>query len=140
MRYYAVFDTNVLISSLLTKQTDTATARVVDAISSGDIIPLYNQEILNEYEEELHRAKFSFSEERIQKILLMVRQFGMAVNPSPTGEILVDMDDLVFYEIVMEKRKDNAYLITGNIRHFPERDFIVTPSEMMALIYKDQAF
>ncbi len=140
MRYYAVFDTNVLISSLLTKQTDTATARVVDAISSGDIIPLYNQEILNEYDEVLHRAKFSFSEERIQKILLMVRQFGMAVNPSPTGEILVDMDDLVFYEIVMEKRKDNAYLITGNIRHFPERDFIVTPSEMMALIYKDQAF
>lgn len=140
MRYYAVFDTNVLISSLLTKQTDTATARVVDAISSGDIIPLYNQEILNEYDEVLHRAKFSFSEERIQKILLMVRQFGMAVNSSPTGEILVDMDDLVFYEIVMEKRKDNAYLITGNIRHFPERDFIVTPSEMMALIYKDQAF
>ena len=140
MRYYAVFDTNVLISSLLTKQTDTATARVVDAISSGDIIPLYNQEILNEYDEVLHRAKFSFSEERIQKILLMIRQFGMAVNPSPTGEILVDMDDLVFYEIVMEKRKDNAYLITGNIRHFPERDFIVTPSEMMALIYKDQAF
>ena len=140
MRYYAVFDTNVLISSLLTKQTDTATARVVDAISSGDIIPLYNQEILNEYDEVLHRAKFSFSEERIQKILLMIRQFGMAVNPSPTGEILMDMDDLVFYEIVMEKRKDNAYLITGNIRHFPERDFIVTPSEMMALIYKDQAF
>ena len=140
MRYYAVFDTNVLISSLLTKQTDTATARVVDAISSGDIIPLYNQEILNEYDEVLHRAKFSFSEERIQKILLMIRQFGMAVNPSPTGEILVDMDDLVFYEIVMEKRKDNAYLITGNIRHFPERDFIVTLSEMMALIYKDQAF
>lgn len=115
---YAVFDTNVLISSLLTKRTDTATARVVDAIISGDIIPLYNQEILSEYNEVLHRKKFSFSEERIQKILLMIRQFGLAVNPSPTGEILVDMDDLVFYEIVMEKRDDNAYLITGNTRHF----------------------
>lgn len=136
MRCYAVFDTNVLISSLLTKRTDTATARVVDAISSGDIIPLYNQEILSEYQEVLHRGKFSFSEERIQKILLMIRQFGLAVNPSPTGEILVDMDDLVFYEIVMEKRDDNAYLITGNIRHFPERDFIVTPSEMIEILYK----
>lgn len=115
---YAVFDTNVLISSLLTKRTDTATARVVDAITSSDIIPLYNQEILSEYNEVLHRKKFSFSEERIQKILLMIRQFGLAVNPSPTGEILVDMDDLVFYEIVMEKRDDNAYLITGNTRHF----------------------
>lgn len=139
MRCYAVFDTNVLISSPLTKRTDTATAKVVDAISSGDIIPLYNQEILSEYNEVLHRKKFSFSEERIQKILLMIRQFGLVVNPSPTGEILVDMDDLVFYEIVMEKRDDNAYLITGNIRHFPKRDYIVTPSEMIAILYKDSA-
>lgn len=137
MRYYAVFDTNVLISSLLTKRTDTATAKVVDAISSGDIIPLYNQEILEEYDEVLHRAKFSFSEQRIHRMLQMIRQFGLAVNPSPTGEILVDMNDLVFYEIVMEKRNDDAYLITGNIRHFPERDFIVTPSEMMEILRKD---
>ena len=107
---------------------------MVDAIYSGDIVPLYNQEILNEYNEVLHRKKFSFSEERIQKILLMIRQFGLAVNPSPTGEILVDMDDLVFYEIVMEKRNDDAYLITGNIRHFPRRDFIVTPSEMVEIV------
>lgn len=130
MRYYAVFDTNVLISSLLTKRTDTATAQVVDAISSGLIIPLYNQEILDEYTDVLHRAKFSFSEERIGRLMAMIRQYGLAVNPSPTGEILV------FYEVVMEKREDDAYLITGNIRHFPERDFIVTPAEMMAIIEK----
>lgn len=67
--------------------------------------------------------------------MLMIRQFGLAVNPSPTGEILVDMDDLVFYEIVMEKRDDNAYLITGNVRHFPKRHFIVTPSEMIEILY-----
>ena len=65
---------------------------------------------------------------------MMIRQFGLAVNPCPTGEILVDMDDLVFYEVVMEKREDDAYLITGNLRHFPVRDFIVTPAEMMDII------
>ena len=134
MKYYAVFDTNVLISSLLTKRMDTATAKVVDSIVTGDIIPLYNQEILDEYDEVLHRKKFSFSEERIRRILTMICQFGLAVNPSPTGEILVDMDDLVFYEVVMEKRDDDAYLITGNIRHFPKREYIVTPSEMMAIL------
>lgn len=138
MRYYAVFDTNVLISSLLTKRTDTATAQVVDAISSGLIIPLYNQEILDEYADVLHRAKFSFSEERIGRLMTMIRQYGLAVNPGPTGEILVDMDDLVFYEVVMEKREDDAYLITGNIRHFPERDFIVTLTEMMTIIEKNK--
>ena len=82
----------------------------------------------------LHRRKFSFSEERIRRILMMIRQFGLAVNPSPTGEILVDMDDLVFYEVVMEKREDDADLITGNLRHFPVRDYIVTPAEMMDII------
>lgn len=132
MRYYAVFDTNVLISSFLTKRTDTATAQVVDAISSGLIIPLYNQEILDEYTDVLHRAKFSFSEERIGRLMTMIRQYGLAVNPSPTGEILV------FYEVVMEKREDDAYLITGNIRHFPEGDFIVTPAEMMAIIEENK--
>ena len=138
MRYYAVFDTSVLISSLLTKRTDTATAQVVDAISSGLIIPPYNQEILDEYTDVLYRAKFSFSEESIGRLMTMIRQYGLAVNPSPTGEILVDMDDLVFYEVVMEKREDDAYLITGNIRHFPEKDFIVTPAEMMAIIEKNK--
>lgn len=136
MRYYAVFDTNVLISSLLTKRRDTATAQVVDAISKGNLIPLYNQEILEEYEEVLHRPKFSFSEEKIIQLLKMIRQFGLAVNPTPTGEILPDMDDLVFYEVVMEKRDEDAYLVTGNIRHFPEHNFIVTPAEMMELLNK----
>ena len=44
------------------------------------------------------------------------------------------MDDLVFYEIAMEKRNDNAYLVTGNQKHYPIRDFIITPAEMVAII------
>ena len=44
------------------------------------------------------------------------------------------MDDLVFYEVVMEKRNDDAYLITGNIKHFPERKYIVTPAQMMSIL------
>ena len=134
MRYYAVYDTNVLISSLLTKNADSATAQVVDAIANGDVIPLYDQEILDEYMNVLHRPKFSFSTDRIQKMMMMIRQFGLAVNASPTGEILPDMDDLVFYEVVMEKRDEDAYLITGNLRHFPSRSYIVTPAEMMEII------
>ena len=134
MIYYAVFDTNVLISSLLTKHAESATARVVDAIANGRIVPLYSEDILSEYDDVLHRAKFCFSERRIQALLTMIRQFGMAVDPLPTGEQLVDMDDLVFYEVVMARREDDAHLITGNLRHFPPREFFVTPAEMMALI------
>lgn len=134
MSYYAVFDTNVLVSSLLAKRKDSPTAMVVDAIAAGDLIPLYNQEILDEYDEVLHRAKFPFSENSIRRILMMIRENGMEVFPYPTGEILLDMDDVVFYEVVMDKRSDDAYLITGNIKHFPKREYIVTPAEMMAII------
>ena len=134
MKIYAVYDTNVLISSLLSKHADSATAQVVDAIANGRIIPLFNQEILNEYKDVLCRPKFSFSEGKIQIILKMIQQFGIEVDPSPTGEILPDMDDLVFYEVVMEKRDDDAYLITGNLKHFPSREFIVTPAAMMSIL------
>ena len=63
-----------------------------------------------------------------------MKQYGIEVFPQSTGEILVDMDDLVFYEVVMEKRDDDAYLVTGNQKHYPIRDFIVTPAEMVEII------
>ena len=134
MSVYAVLDTNVLVSSLLTKNRDSATSLVLDAVFTGNMIPLYNEEILTEYDDVLHRPKFPFSEERIERLLSALRQFGLSVDPTPTAEILPDMDDLVFYEVVMEKRDDGAYLVTGNKKHFPERKFIVTPSEMMAIL------
>jgi len=45
-----------------------------------------------------------------------------------------DPDDIVFYEVVMEKRDDNAYLVTGNKKHFPNEYCIVTPAEMLEII------
>lgn len=46
------------------------------------------------------------------------------------------MDDLVFYEVAMEKRDSGAYLVTGNQKHYPIKDFIVTPAEMMEILNK----
>ena len=85
----------------------------------------------------LHRKKFPFTEERIRPVLASIRAFGLHVNPSPTDEILPDMDDLVFYEVVMEKREDDAYLVTGNLRHFPLEPFIVTPRQMLEIVMLD---
>ena len=63
-----------------------------------------------------------------------MKQYGIEIFPQPTGEILTDMDDLIFYEVVMEKRDEDAYLVTGNKKHYPIRNFIVTPVEMMEII------
>lgn len=138
MTYYVVIDTNVLISALLSKRTDAATVKVLDAVMEGIIIPLYHEEILAEYEEVLRRNKFHFKEETIRLVVDAVKQFGVEVFPQPTGEILVDMDDLIFYEVAMEKRDDPAYLVTGNQKHYPIKEFIVTPAEMMEIIEKNK--
>ena len=134
MEYYAVIDTNVLISALLSKNEASATVKVLEAVFDGKIIPLYHQDILTEYDEVLHREKFHLREEVIRTVLEAVRQYGVEVFPQSTGAVLIDMDDLVFYEVAMEKRDDGAYLVTGNQKHYPFRDFIVTPAEMMRII------
>ena len=131
---YAVIDTNVFISALLSKNSDAATVKVFRAIFDGKIVPLYHDEILAEYDEVLHRKKYPFQEKSIQMVLAAVKEFGIKVFPKPTGEILLDMDDLIFYEVVMEKRNEEAYLVTGNQKHYPIRDFIVTPAEMIRII------
>ena len=136
MVYYAVIDTNVFISALLSKRADSATVRVLEAMFDGKIVPLYHQDILAEYEEVLHRSRFHFKEEAIRLVINAVKQYGVEIFPQPTGEILVDMDDLIFYEVAMEKRDDDAYLVTGNQKHYPVRDFIVTPAEMIEIIEK----
>ncbi len=134
MIYYAVIDTNVFISALLSKNNDTATVKVLNAMLDGIIVPLYHSEILAEYDEVLHRERFHFHENSIQKILSAVKQYGVNVVPQATEEMFVDKDDLIFYEIALAKVDEGAYLITGNQKHYPLRSFIVTPTEMMRII------
>ena len=48
-----------------------------------------------------------------------------------------DAKDTVFYEVVMEGRKfADSYLVTGNLRHFPQRPFVVDPREMLDIMEK----
>ena len=105
MKYYAVIDTNVLVSAML--RWDSVPGCVLEHAFVGDIIPLLNEQVLKEYMEVLKRP----------------------------GQILTDPKDIVFYEIVMEKRKhDEAFLVTGNIKHFPTEPYIVTPREMLTIL------
>lgn len=134
MKYYAVIDTNVLVSALLSKNENSATVKVMDAVFDGKIIPLYHHDILAEYNEVLHRKKFHLRDDVIKTVLDSIIQYGIEVFPQPTGAILTDMDDLVFYEVTMEKRNDDAYLVTGNQKHYPFKNFIVTPAQMIKII------
>ena len=130
-RYYAVFDTNVMVSSLLSKRTDSPTVRLLDFVLDGQIVLLYNDEILEEYKEVLHRSKFEFSEDRINVVLDLVAT-GMNMERTPSGETFPDADDAVFYEVALSK--EGSYVVTGNQKHFPKSPIVVTPAEMLQII------
>ena len=116
MKIYVIIDTNVIISALLSRYEDTATVRLLDHIFDRTLIPVYNDDILNEYSDVLHRTKFKFSEQKIKTIL----------------EELPDPKDVVFYEVTLSV--EGSYLVTGNTKHFPKKPFIVTPTEMIQII------
>lgn len=128
---YAVIDTNVLVSALLSSKDDSATVQIVGHFIRGTIIPIYSNAIVKEYREVLSRKKFGFSSETVDYLLSAIEKYGILVEPCPSGLVLPDMKDLPFYEVVMEKRNDDAYLVTGNIKHFPQEPFIVTPRELL---------
>lgn len=134
MTYYAVIDTNVLVSALLSKHNDSATVQVIERMIIGEIVPVYSTEIMTEYREVLSRKKFKFPKEMINYLLSAVEKFGIMVEPTASNVILPDMKDLPFYEVVLEKKNDGAYLVTGNLKHFPAKPFIVTARQMLDIL------
>ena len=136
MHYLVVIDTNIIVSALLSKHADASTVKVLEALYASKIIPLYNNEILNEYEEVLRRKKFKFSENMIRLVTQSIRDNGISVDRLATDEELPDPKDLVFYEVCMAKRNEDSMLVTGNMKHFPAKPFIVTPNELLDLINK----
>ena len=95
---------------------------------------LYSKEILDEYREVLKRPKFKFDTRVVDVLIAAVERNGISIEPGETGAILPDMKDLPFYEVVMDKRDNGAYLVTGNIKHFPREPFIVTSKEFLDII------
>lgn len=128
---YAVFDTNVLVSALMSKRADSPTVALLDYVLEGRIVLLYNEDIVKEYNEVLHRDKFDFSEDRIAAVISLVRM-GLSIERVLSDEVFPDADDRVFYEVALSK--DGAYVVTGNQRHFPKTPIVVSPAEMISII------
>ena len=63
-----------------------------------------------------------------------IQSNGIIVERLDTGENLPDPKDLVFYEVCMAKRKENSMLVTGNMKHFPVKPFIITPNDLLDII------
>lgn len=130
---YAVIDTNVLVSALLSSQGITNPAVILEEIMRGRIIPVYNDEIISEYVEVLSREKFHFRQTSIKAVVNHIKRIGLkVVRTKSWEEVFPDLKDVVFYEVTLSK--DDAYLVTGNTKHFPKKPFVVTPAEMVKIL------
>ena len=133
MKYYAVLDTNVLVSAMLNIQS--VPGLIFTEALIGDIIPILHTEIIEEYSEVLHRDKFHFNPEKVEILLNDIEQRGIFVKQDFVKNTMPDPDDIIFYAVTIGARKYmDAYIVTGNLRHFPQEPFVVSPKEMLDII------
>ena len=108
MRYYAVIDTNVLVSAMLKW----------NSVPGSD-----------------------FTKDFVDTVVDILESRGIPIEAKELETILPDPKDRVFYEVVFEKRKTgDAYLVAGNLKHFPVETFIVTPREMLDIVFSAKEF
>jgi len=124
-----VLDTNIIISAALSDLGNPA--RIIELASDGIIDIYYSNEILAEYEEVLSRGKFGFSREKQVAAIDMISKNGICVKPGKSKIQISDMDDIIFYDAA---KAVEAYLVTGNIKHYPDDFLILTPAQFIELI------
>lgn len=135
-RIFAVIDTNVLVSALISSTPNNNPLLVLANVYLGRIVPVFNCEILAEYREVLSREKFDLDQETIDEALHTILLYGLNMERVEVpGEFFPDPKDIVFYEVKMSK--EGAYLVTGNIKHFPANPLVVTPKEMVEILSRD---
>jgi predicted nucleic acid-binding protein len=129
----AVFDTNVVVSGLLTP--DSSPGRLIDAILDGVCQPAVNDSILAEYEDVLGRPRFNFPAAKIRIFLDAIRALALH---APFAHVhgaaaLPDPDDVLFISAATSL---DVPIVTGHPKHFPRqwvgRIPIVSPAEFLA--------
>ena len=107
--------------------------------AKGLLVPVYGEKMVQEYSKVLARPKFHFPQNTISKIIAVILQKGLKIKHASQSWSFPDASDAVFFEVVMEHRKSerNSYLVTGNLRHFPIKPFVVTPREMLLIVAND---
>ncbi len=131
---FAVLDTNVLISAALAHNKYSIPYSVFRGVVERRFVPLVDDNIVREYWEVFSRPKFSFMQETINDIVGNTIKFAINQPVPPSGIELPDCDDVIFYDVARAHQDKGAYLVTGNLKHFPNCGFAVSPRDFMNII------
>lgn len=129
---YAILDTNILVSALLTKHSDASTVKVFQNTLTGKITPIYNDIIIGEYNDVLKRKKFKFEHQLVDVIIGYILKYGISVDYTPTNIILSDpKDEPIYQAYYVTQNTHNSFLVTGNLKHFPTEPQIISATEFV---------
>jgi len=125
-----VIDTNVLVSALLT--SGGLPEAVINLAISGEVRWFASEPVLTEYEAVLKRPRLAIDSGKAADAMARIRAAVSIVSPPMRIAESSDPGDNQFLECAEAARAH--YLITGNIRHFPDiwkETRIVTPREFI---------
>lgn len=125
----AVIDTNVLVSALITHNPAAATAGVVRLLLEQGFIPMYDDDIIAEYEDVLHRPRFPILSETADALISYIIEYGILATRVSFAEPMPDEDDRVFYEVTLSK--EDSFLVTGNQKHYPASTRVISPAQFL---------
>ena len=109
-----VLDNNVLVSGLLSKGKPW---QVLTACVTGNLTPILDPRILDEYAEVLGRPGLHIPLDIAAATLEALEGWGELIFPQPLDIHLPDASDLPFLKAAVSGRADA--LVTGNLRDFP---------------------
>ncbi|MDR2719088.1 MAG: putative toxin-antitoxin system toxin component, PIN family [Treponema sp.] len=131
-----VLDTNVLVSALWTPAGNAST--IINLVLTDRIIPCFDQRILNEYRAVLSRPRLAFPPGQADELLSEITDWGLSViaDIHPRSVTMTDESDRKFYDTA---KFCEAYLITGNARHYPKDPLVINPARFLDIFTKKAA-
>lgn len=124
-----VLDTNVIVSSILTKGSPKA---IFDLAVNDRIAWFVSDPILAEYRRVLEYPRLKIIPASIRKTLWAAKKHGHLVSPNFVVDRAGEAPDNRFLECAQEARAN--FLVTGNLKHFPSTwkyTKIVSPAEFL---------
>jgi len=130
----AVLDTNVLVSAFLSPSGNASL--ILNKALDVKLLFFYSIPIFAEYEDVLFRPDFGFDQALVRFELDTLAEIGILESPPISDISLLDKTDQKFFDLA---RFTGAFLVTGNLKHFPRESFIITPAVMAQQLISDSA-
>lgn len=106
--------------------------RILDLALAGEFVVPYDDRIMAEWRDVLHREKFAFPKRGVEALLTFIESEGLPTSPPPLGAELPDPDNAPFLETA---HAADAVLVSGNLKHYPPEErrgvTVMSPSEFL---------